>query len=149
MDGRKILSWGLGVAAVAIVLGYSYFAINGYVRGPSIEIYSPVNGFSTTTAFIVIRGKATHSNNVFVNGAQTAVDLGGNFSSQLILAPGYNIIKITAKDNYERTTEEVIETILVDEHFTTDTTTTTPLELNAQKRLLPTGQATTSTINNF
>lgn len=124
MDGRKIISRGVAVAVAVIVLGYSYFAINGYVRGPKIEIYSPVSGYSTTTPFIVVRGKATHSNNVSVNGAQTAVDLDGNFSRQLILAPGYNIIKVTAKDNYERTVEEVIETILVETSIRTAATST-------------------------
>ena len=60
----------------------------------------------------MVRGQATHSNNISVNGASTPVDLEGNFNTQLILAPGYNIIKVTAKDNYERTVEEKIEIVL-------------------------------------
>ena len=158
MEGRKIIKWWLGGLGVAIVIGYSYFVLDDYVRGPRIIIESPLNGYSTTTPAIAIIGRGVHTNNLSVNGAQTPVDLKGNFHTQLILAPGYNIIKIAAKDNYERTVEKTIEMNLIGGHLTTDTASrtidrdanaTTPMEPTAPKGLLPTGQATTSTINNL
>lgn len=154
MEGRKIIQWLLGGLGIALVVGYSYFVLDDFVRGPRIVIESPLNGYSTTTSAIVIIGRGIHTNNLTINGAQTAVDLDGNFRSQLILAPGYNIIKVTAKDNYERTIEKTIEMNLVSEMidqgetegtFETGAGTTTPLELTAPKGLPPTGQATTST----
>lgn len=113
MEGRKIIKWWLGGLGVAIVIGYSYFVLDDYVRGPRIIIESPLSGYSTTTPAIVITGRGVHTNNLSINGAQTPVDLNGNFRGQLILAPGYNIIKITAKDNYDRTVEKTIEMVLV------------------------------------
>jgi len=113
MDGRKIIQWSLGGLGIALVIGYSYFVIEDFVRGPRIVIGSPQTGFSTTTPVIAIVGRGIHTNNLTINGSQTAVDLEGNFRSQLILAPGYNIIKVTAKDNYERTVEKTIEMVLV------------------------------------
>ena len=148
MEGRKIIKWWLGGIGVAIVIGYSYFVLDDYIRGPRIIIESPLNGYSTTTPIIAIIGRGIHTNNLSVNGAQTPVDLGGNFRAQLILAPGYNIIKVTAKDNYERTVEKTIEMVLVIPEKEAPVVATTPLELTAPKSLLPTGQATT-TINQF
>ena len=88
MEGRKIIKWWLGGIGVAIVIGYSYFVLDDYIRGPRIIIESPLNGYSTTTPIIAIIGRGIHTNNLSVNGAQTPVDLEGNFRAQLILAPG-------------------------------------------------------------
>ncbi len=157
MDGRTILKRTFAILGTIIVIGYSYFVLNDYIRGPRIIIESPLNGYSTTTPAIVVIGRGIHTNNLSINGTQTPVDLAGNFRAQLILAPGYNIIRVTAKDNYERTVEKTIEMNLVGTGATertgrtegTISATTTPLEqLTDTKGLLPTGQAS-GTINNF
>ena len=96
-----------------IVIGYSYFVLSGYLRGPQIIISSPLNGFSTTTPLITIAGVAVHANTLSIDGFKTPIDLEGNFSSQLILAPGYNIMTIAAQDRYNRTTEKHIEMNLI------------------------------------
>ena len=112
MDGRKIIKYALILAGITLVIGYSYFVLEDFVRGPRIIISSPETGFSTTTPVITIVGRAIHINTLTVNGDATPLDLEGNFSSRLILAPGYNIIKVTAKDRYERTVEKEIEMTL-------------------------------------
>lgn len=113
MDGRKIIKYALALTGVAIVVGYSYFVLDDFIRGPRIVLLSPENGFSTTTPVIIISGKAIHTNNLTVNDAPTPVDLSGNFSNQLILSPGYNIMKVVAKDNYARVVEKTIEIVLI------------------------------------
>lgn len=113
MEGRKIVKLSITIIGVAIIIGYSFFILNDFVRGPRITITSPQNGFSTTTAFIAVSGQSAHTNNLSINDMQTPVDLKGNFHEQLILAPGYNIIKVAAKDNYERTVEKTVEIIFI------------------------------------
>lgn len=115
MEGRTILKRIFIIIGALIILGYSYFVISDFVRGPGIVIDSPVSGYPTTTPAIVITGHTIHSNNLSINGSQTPVDLKGNFRSQLILAPGYNIIRVTAKDNYKREVEKIIELNLVED----------------------------------
>ncbi len=135
MDGRKILQLTSAGLGVAIVIGYSCFVLYDFVRGPRIIIDSPISGFSTTTPVISLIGRAIHTNNITINDEITAVDLAGNFSSRLILAPGYNIIRVTAKDNYKRTAEKTIETVLVESGISNlefGMGTTTPMELTAQ-----------------
>lgn len=131
MEGRKIIQWWIGGLGVALVLGYSYFVLDDFVRGPRIIIDAPQNGFSTTTPAITIIGHGIHTNNLTINDAPTAVDLDGNFRSQLILAPGYNIIKVTAKDNYARVVEKTIEMNLLvknaDKGASATTTATTTI----------------------
>ena len=129
MDGRKIIKYILALAGIVVVIGYSYFALGDFVRGPRIIISSPETGFSTTTPVITIVGRAIHINTLTVNGDATPLDLEGNFSSRLILAPGYNIIKVTAKDRYERTVEKEIEITLLHQANSSSmvsTATTTP-----------------------
>lgn len=113
MKSRKILATIFSVLAVCIVLGYSYFALGDYIRGPQIELSSPENGFSTTTQKIDIVGKTIHANVLFINDASTSLDLKGNFSESLLLSPGYNIIKVKAEDRYHRFTEKDIEIVLI------------------------------------
>lgn len=131
MEGRTILKRIFIIIGALIILGYSYFVISDFVRGPGIVIDSPISGYPTTTPAIVITGRTIHSNNLYINGSQTPVDLKGNFRSQLILAPGYNIIRVTAKDNYKREVEKVIEINLLEDEtsnieYPTEFDTTTP-----------------------
>ena len=114
MEGRRIIKLVVGGLGVALIVGYSFFMLNDFVYGPRIIISIPLNGYSTTTPAIIVQGRVIHTNNLSINDAQTAVDLDGNFHSRLILAPGYNIIKVTAKDNYERVVKKTIEIVLVE-----------------------------------
>src|SRR3989344_3716916 len=113
MEGRKIIKWVVTGITIALIAGYSCFVLYDYFRGPRIIISSPESGLSTTTPIINIVGRAIHVNTLAVNDAETSFDLEGNFQSQLILAEGYNIMKITAKDHYDRTVEKTIELTLL------------------------------------
>lgn len=148
MDGRKIIQWWLGGLAIIAIVGYSFFVIDDFVRGPRIIIDTPKNGYSTTTPVIVVSGHGIHTNNLSINGMQTPVDLEGSFRAQLILAPGYNIIKVTAKDNYERTVEKTIEMVLKEEQLTTDTSTQTS-DKNAYASTTGTTTQATTIINQY
>lgn len=106
-----------------MIIGYSCFTLYDFVRGPRIIIYSPLDGFSTTTPYISVTGRGIHTSSMSINDDPTAVDLAGNFESRLLLAPGYNIIKVAAKDNYGRSAEKTIETVLVVPQVATATTT--------------------------
>ena len=125
MEGRTIIKRGLLMLGITIVVGYSYFALEGYVRGPRIELAGPENGVSTTTARITIAGRAIHVNTLTINGATTSPDLAGNFSESLLLAPGYNIMRVDAKDRYGRSVEKTIEMTLIAEQGSAVMSTTT------------------------
>lgn len=112
MHGRRLLKRIATTLGLTIVLGYSAVTLAGFIQGPRITITSPQTGFSTTTPLVTVTGHAVHVNSFTINDAPTALDLEGNFSEQLLLAEGYNIISVEAKDRYGRTTEKKIEIIL-------------------------------------
>lgn len=112
MHGRQLLKRIATTLGLTIVLGYSIITLAGFIQGPRITITSPQTGFSTTTPLVTFAGHAVHVNSFTINDNPIALDLKGDFSAQLLLALGYNIISIEAKDRYGRTTEKKIEIIL-------------------------------------
>lgn len=125
MEGRKIIARVLTVLGILIVVGYSYFVLDDFIRGPRIILEAPLSGLATTTTHIVIAGRAIHVNSLSLNGAPVPYDLQGNFSESLLLAEGYNIMKITAIDRYNRTVEKTIEMNLLKVSTSTETTIAT------------------------
>ncbi len=121
MDGRTIIKWILVGVTVAVILGYSVFALYGYFRGPRILFLKPESGFSTSTPVVTVEGKAIHIATITINDAETPTDLGGNFQSRLLIAPGYNIIRVAGKDHYNRTVEKTIEITLLPQVVATST----------------------------
>lgn len=115
MHGRTILKRLLIIFGLAAVLGYSAITILGFVQGPRIVLMAPPDGFSTTTPAIQIAGHVIHASTLTINDAPLSLDLQGNFSTQLLLARGYNIITVEAKDRYGRMTAEQKEIILTTE----------------------------------
>lgn len=109
-----------------MVVGYSFFALKDVLRGPRIDIETPESGYSTTTQMIGVSGRVFRGNLFFINNATTTIDLEGNFSEQLLLSSGYNIMTLEARDRYGRTRSETIEMILVSKvAISTSTSTAT------------------------
>lgn len=141
MRGRAIIKWSLSGIMVATVVGYSCFVLYDYLLGPRIVAISPESGFSTTTPAITVMGRVEHASTLLVNDAGTPSDLKGNFSSQLILAEGYNIIKVTAKDHYGRVVKKTIELTLMPQPHTIVSTTTA--------NTLSVGKESSTTVTNY
>lgn len=142
MFSRKLIIRILTILGILIVVGYSFFALKDVLRGPRIDIETPQSGYSTTTPMIGVSGRVFRGNLFFINNATTTIDLEGNFSEQLLLSSGYNIMTLEARDRYGRTSSEVIEMILVPKNVTsTGTSTSTAIETAETKA---TGTATST-----
>ncbi len=113
MEGRTIIKWVLIGLGSVIVVGYSIFVLRGFILGPKIETIGLMSGFATTSPLVLVSGRVIRANTLTLNGATTSVDLAGNFNESLLLAEGYNIIRLEATDRYKRTVEEIIEITLV------------------------------------
>ncbi len=138
MEAQKIIKRVLVGLGVAIIVGYSVFVLEGFIRGPRIEITTPrsvhIDGsldslryFSnaTTEAAVLVSGRVINASILFINGLEIPQNLEGNFSESLLLAPGYNIMSIVATDRYKRTRELTIEMTLIVPVVATTTATTT------------------------
>lgn len=132
METRKMLQWVLAGIGITIVVGYSIFVLEGFIRGPQIELATPKTGFSTTTPVITVSGQALRTSVLTLNDSPLPLDLEGNFNERIILALGYNIISVKAEDRYKRSKEERLEINLISTTpvviATSTATTTLPLD---------------------
>lgn len=113
MDGRNIIKRTLTVLGVVIVVGYSFFVADDFLRGPRIIADTPVSGTATTTPHIAIAGRVVHVNALFINDTPISFDLKGRFADSLLLAEGYNIMTVRAIDRYGRSVRKEIEVTLL------------------------------------
>ncbi len=108
---KKILTLGVGILVVGIIVFYSYIQSRAIIAGPQIELAEPENGITSEKSLILVRGNATNAKELTLDGRSIFIDLTGNFAEQLLLAPGYNIIELTAKDAQGRSIAKNIELV--------------------------------------
>jgi len=103
-----------GIVLILIFLFaiYGLFKAENFLLGPKIVIEFPKNGQIFTTSDIEISGKASNISLFYLNGRQIFTDEEGKFKESLLLARGYNIIELKAKDKFNREIKEIRELVL-------------------------------------
>ena len=99
---------------VGIIVFYAYYQSRAVVAGPEILLATPLNGITSTTSLIEVRGVAIHAKELTLDGREIFVDMSGKFAEKLLLQDGYNIIQLTAKDGGGREIKKTIELIYID-----------------------------------
>ena len=97
---------------VLFIVGYAAFRSEDLIRGPKIQVTSPSTGETMESENVNISGKAERIATLFMNGRQVFTDDKGNFNESLLLAYGYNIIELKAKDKFGRATSRTLELVL-------------------------------------
>ena len=87
---------------IAAILAYVFFNTRLFITGPQIVIESPVTGVSVDENLIQIKGQVLNSSFISINDRAISVNDEGDFSEQILLLDGYNVIIIKAKDKFER-----------------------------------------------
>ena len=95
-----------------VIAGYAYLTSRDFVAGPQILVAEPAETV-VFSPLVRVAGTALHVSFISLNDRQIFTDAEGNFREQLLLAPGYNILSIKAKDRFERRIEKTLELILV------------------------------------
>lgn len=108
----SILRTSLISFLIIIIVGYSIFQAQKLIRGPIINIYSPQNGATYNQTLIQIEGVARNIAYLNLNDRPIFTDKNGYFSEKILLSPGYNVIKLDAKDKFKNSTEKLLEIIL-------------------------------------
>ena len=107
----KIIKTTFFITLILIVLGYAYYQTNDYLKGPILELTEPTNNSTLNQSEIIIKGYAKNISYISMNGRQIFTDQVGQFSERILLAEGYNIIKISTKDKYERENEKILKLV--------------------------------------
>lgn len=108
---RKTLGlWVIGIVAIAII-GYGAFEARFLIDGPKLSLLSPISGQETNNQLLEVRGEASNIAHISLNDRQIYIDETGVFKETLLLSPGYNRIRVRARDKFGRETEKVAEIV--------------------------------------
>ena len=110
---RTKLRYLLTAVFGALVIGYGLYQMRDLINGPRIILDSPIDGSSSVSPLVTIRGRAEQVAKLFLNGEPLTTDHTGRFESQLLLARGYNIIQLNGEDHFGRQIERKIELVLI------------------------------------
>lgn len=91
---------------------YGFYKSRVILEGPEIIIENPQNGQTVPGSYVEINGKAKNVSFLRLNGRQIFTDEYGNFQESLLLARGYNIIEVSAKDKFNRATIKQLHLVL-------------------------------------
>lgn len=105
---KKFLLFGLFFT----IATYTLFQAQKIIIGPQIRIYSPKNGSTYSQTLIEIEGRATNIAYLNMNDRAIFTDKNGYFKEKFLLSPGYNVIKLDARDKFKKYTEKKLEIIL-------------------------------------
>ncbi len=83
----------LSVLAFAVYLALQYFSI---LQSPKLEVIIPQNDAQTTISQVIVAGKTEKEATISVDGNLIGVDQDGNFTTEVKLDPGKNIITVIA-----------------------------------------------------
>lgn len=109
---NKLKPRTIAIVLIALfIAGYAYFRSEDLIKGPKILIIAPATGAIVVSEDITVTGRAERIANLFMNDRQIFTDEQGNFSESLLLAYGYNIIEIKAKDKFGRATSRTLELV--------------------------------------
>lgn len=103
--------------AIAITLflialfGYGIFEVWNYATGPEIVVTTPKNMISTSESLISIEGKGVNTQEITLNDRPIVIDEAGNFNEKVLLAYGYNVLKLHAHDRFGKTTEQELQIV--------------------------------------
>ncbi|MEK7071197.1 MAG: hypothetical protein AAB966_05285 [Patescibacteria group bacterium] len=112
MNRRRIklsLKIFAGLLFLLLILGYSFYQSRNLFIGPVITVTEPKNGSTAEEQLIKIAGTTKNIKKISLDDRPIYIDETGAFSEELLLSEGYNIIKISAWDKFNKKTEKIIE----------------------------------------
>ncbi len=113
MNRSAFLIKAFMIIGIACVVGFYFFhQSKAYIIGPQINVITPLDSETLTHSYVLIKGEAANVSNLSVNGHPVLAGNFGNFETGLLLARGYNIIVISAKDKFGRTAVKKLEVVI-------------------------------------
>ena len=111
-NALSILKISLFTLLGIIIIGYSLFQAQKLISGPIIDVYTPENGATYNQTLIEIDGRARNIAYLNLDDRPIFTDKDGYFKEKILLSPGYNVIKLDARDKFKTYTEKKLEIIL-------------------------------------
>ena len=90
-----------------VIVGYTYYRTKDLFTGVRLHVSGIVDYESRTDPHIALSGNALHATKLLINGRTIFITKGGDFTEDLLLLPGYNIIDVWAVDKFGKSKEQV------------------------------------------
>lgn len=92
----------LGAIFVGVILFYLGWQVATLLTPPEITIFEPADGIEVEQAVIVVNGAVNREAEIFVNNNAVIPDLEGNFTTEITLERGLNVITVEAKTRHSK-----------------------------------------------
>ena len=96
---------------LVILFGYGIFEIWNYATGPEIVVASPSNGSVVSGSLITVNGQGKNTKQITLDDRPIVVDEAGNFSENILLSYGYNVLELKAEDRFGKKTEQRLQIV--------------------------------------
>ncbi len=100
-----------------LLISYSLYQARALLVGPQVSITRPLDGDTVENSMITIEGKARNIAWISLNDRQIFTDEEGWWSEKLIVSSGISIMTVKARDHFNRTTEEKITIVLLEQNL--------------------------------
>ncbi len=114
----------IGLTAILLLVVYGVFNARRLIEGPKIEILQPADGYESSSNTVSVKGMVKNATFVSINDRPISIDTSGMFEEDLLLSPGYNIVRIFANDRFKKDTGKEISI------YYNNQASSTPLEVN-------------------
>ena len=111
MSPKKIISTFIVAGFSLFLIIFIIFKTKAISSGISLSIEGIENGSMYTESVTEITGNADNAKHLLINGREINISQEGDFKDFLVLAPGYNIITISAEDKFGKITKKTYEVI--------------------------------------
>ncbi len=81
------------------------------MNGPKLTIISPINGSAVSESLVSITGKTKNVQKIILNGREIDRNEVGDFSEEILLSYGYNILELTVEDRFGKKDSEILQIV--------------------------------------
>ncbi len=111
INSQKLAKIIGALCVLTLFIGYGVFEARKIIQGPQIILDSPLNGSTITEPLVTLSGNTKNVKTLSINGRILYIDEKGAWQEQLMLPPGYNIIRLEGVDRFGNKTTEKIELV--------------------------------------
>ncbi|MES2416423.1 MAG: hypothetical protein V4504_01865 [Patescibacteria group bacterium] len=105
-DAKKIIKISSLAFLFLFIILYAFFRSKDLIFGVHIKNVNIVDGVKLETNILTVTGNAKNAVLLSLNGREISIDQNGNWNETIVVLPGYNIVKINAKDKFGHTDEK-------------------------------------------
>ncbi len=102
----RFVQIGVFVLFVGVLASYIGFEIKTIISPPALAIVSPADGYQTTDATIIVKGKTDKGARIQINGSDVLLSQDGSFEKEVALERGLNVLQIEGAKRYSHLATE-------------------------------------------